>query len=177
MKKLLLILLLTTGFSTAFIQAQVSKGKWMLGGYGFINPDRYINIYISPTAGYMVSDNFAAGAMVNIEYTNSEHGYAFSYYMIPTARYYFGKSKTQPFIMAGFGIGYFSIFYDNDDFEDRSEFSYYGGGALGLSHLINRNIALEVMAGYSNSPITKFRGTFVNFGFQIFLNKKNHAKE
>lgn len=170
------LILLSIGFSTTFIQAQVSKGQWMLGGYGYIDPDRFININISPTGGYMISENFAVGAILGIEFSNYEQGYAFSNYLVPTVRYYFGKSKTQPFLMAGFGLGHYARFNDYNN-EDHSVVSYYGGAAIGLSHFINKNIALEVMAGYSNSPITKFRGTFINFGFQIFLNKKNHEEE
>lgn len=178
MKKLLRIIvyMLLISTSTTLSFAQTTKGQWMLGGSGYIDPSRYININISPTGGYLISKNFAVGAILGIEFSNYEQGYAFSNYLVPTARYYFGKSKTQPFIMAGFGIGHYARFNDYNN-EDRSEVSYYGGAAIGLSHFINRNIALEVMAGYSNSPITKFRGTFVNFGFQIFLNKKSHEEE
>ena len=179
MKKLpqYVLCLLIVSFSLTYSVAQVSKGQWMIGGYGYINPDRFININVSPTGGYMISDKIAIGAILNIEYANSKYAHYLSNYLIPTGRYYFGKSKTQPFILAGFGVAHGATIYKDNTRENNSDFSYYGGGALGLSHLVNNNIAIEVMAGYSNSPSTKFAGTFVNFGFQIFLNKKNHEEK
>ena len=179
MKKLLplLLILFFITVSAFFSLAQVSKGQWMVGGYANITPARFININISPTAGYMISDKIAVGAMLSVEYANSDNAHYISNYLIPTGRYYFGKSRTQPFIMVGFGVAHQIGVYKDNLQENNSDFSYYGGGALGLSHFVNNNIALEVLAGFSNSPITKFRGTFVNFGLQIFLNKKTNEEE
>lgn len=174
-KIIVYILFISTSTTLAF--AQTTRGQWMVGGSAYIDPSRYMYMNINPTAGYMISENFAVGTMLQIGFSNYDRGYSFNNYLVPTVRYYFGKSKTQPFLMAGFGIGQSSRFYSDDNYEDRTEFSYYGGGALGVSHFINENIALEFMVGYSNSPITKFAGTFVNFGFQIFLNKKSHEEE
>lgn len=179
MKKLsrIIVYMLLISTSTTLSFAQATKGQWMLGGSGYINPDRYISVSVTPTVAYMVSNKFAIGGMLALSYANTSDTHYLSSYLIPTVRYYFGMSRTQPFIMAGFGPAHGSRLYKDNNQENQSEFSFYGGGALGLSHFINDNIALEVMAGYSNSPITKFRGTFVNFGFQIFLSKKNHEEE
>lgn len=179
MKKLsrIIVYMLLISTSNTLSFAQTTKGQWMLGGSGYISPDRYISVSVTPTAAYMVSNKFAIGGMLALSYANSSDTHYLSSYLIPTVRYYFGTSRTQPFIMAGFGPAHGARFYKDSNRENQSDFSFYGGGALGLSHFINENIALEVMAGYSNSPITKFRGTFVNFGFQIFLNKKSHEEE
>lgn len=176
LRRLLLILFFIIPFACISL-AQVSKGQWMVGGYANISPDRYLSINISPTAGYLISNKIAVGAMFNIDYANSDIAHYISNYLIPTGRYYFGKTRTQLFIMAGFGMAHQTSVYKDDAHENNSDFSYYGGGALGLSHFVNNNIALEVMVGYSNSPITRFRGIFVNFGLQIILNKKTYEEE
>jgi hypothetical protein len=168
-------LLLSTSCTLSF--AQATKGQWMLGGSAYINPNSYFEVSVTPTAAYMISNRFAIGGMLQLSYVNGSDYHFLSSYLIPTVRYYFGKSRTQPFIMAGFGPANGTALYKDNSEENYSEFSFYGGAALGLSHLINNNIALEVMVGHSNSNITVFSGTFVNFGFQIFLNKKSHEEE
>jgi len=178
MIKLLLpsLILFLVSFSLTISQAQVSKGQWMVGGYAYISPEKYINIQISPTASYMISNKFAIGAIMNLGFSNHENGYSINTYFIPTVRYYFGKSRTQPFLLAGFGFSqYLSVYKDSYEYKF-NEFSFYAGAGLGLSHFVNDNIGLEAIAGYSNSPITIYRGLFFNLGFQIFLNPRKHEE-
>lgn len=178
MQRLLILslILFLVSFSPTISQAQVSKGQWMVGGSAYINPDKYISIQIRPTGSYMFSNKFAIGAIMNLGYTNHEIGYSINSYFVPTLRYYFGKSRTQPFLLAGFGFSqYLSVYKDNSEY-NYSDFSFYGGGGLGLSHFVNENIALEAIAGYSNSPITIYRGIFFNLGFQIFLTPRKNEE-
>lgn len=178
MKKLTLQLLVLffICLSASFSQAQVSKRQWMVGGSAYISPEKLINIQIKPTAYYLISNKFAVGAIINFGYANGENGYSLNSYFVPTVRYYFGKSRTQPFLLAGYGISqYLSVFNDNTEY-NHNNFSFYGGGGLGLSHFVNNNIALEAIAGYSNSPITIYSSWFFNLGFQIFLTPRKHEE-
>lgn len=172
------LILFLVSISPTISQAQVSKGQWMVGGSAYINPDKYISIQIRPTASYMISNKFGVGAIMNLGYANFEHEYSISSYFVPTVRYYFGKSRTQPFLLAGFGFSQFlSVYKDSNPDDYRySDFSFYGGGGLGLSHFVNDNIALEAIAGYSNSSITIYRGLFFNLGFQIFLTSRKNEE-
>ena len=178
-KKLLLILVsifLLNAVAT-HSYGQVAKGQWLLGGSGYIDPDKFFSISLRPTAAYMVHNRIAVGAMMDLSYTNQEQLHYISGYLIPTIRYYFGKSRTQPFLMAGFGVANGTLLGKTNLIENNTEFSFYGGAGIGLSHQLNQNIALELIAGRSNSSITVYRGTFVTFGFQIFLNKRNLVEE
>lgn len=172
------LILFLISFSITISQAQVSKGRWMLGGSAYINPDKYFSIQIRPTANYMISNKFAIGAIMNFGYANFEHEYSISSYFVPTARYYLGKSRTQPFLLAGFGFSQFSNIYkeSNPDDYKYTKFSFYWGAGVGLSHFVNDNIALEAIAGYSNSSITIYRGLFFNLGFQVFLNQRKNEE-
>jgi len=146
----------------------------MLGGSAYINPDRYIGIEIRPTASYMISNKFGIGSIINLGYANHENGYSISSYFVPTVRYYFGKSRTQPFLLAG--CGFSQYLWNNSNDEKFNNYSFYWGGALGLSHFVNHNIALEAIAGYSNSSITIYRGLFFNLGFQIYITPRKNEE-
>ena len=110
--------------------------------------------------------------MVNLGYIHTDYFSSFDGYLVPTMRYYFGSSKTQPFILIGYGFGFGFFKTNGNDDELNENFKSYGGLAGGLSHFINRNIALELKVGYSDAPITIYRGLFMNFGFQIFLSPR-----
>lgn len=173
----IIIYALLLNIVATYSYAQVAKGQWMVGGSAYINPERFIDVSVRPTAAYMISNKFAVGALLELTYSNGRNFHYFSGYLIPTVRYYFGNSRTQPFLMAGYGVANGTFIIKDIQGDNEWEFSFYGGGALGLSHQLNRNIAIELMVGRSNSAITVYSGTFVHFGFQIFLNKKNHEEE
>lgn len=144
--------------------AQTTKGLWMVGGnLGYNNYEDGSSFNITPNGGYLITDHIGAGLLFNFSGNFSEYRNSYSSSLIPFGRYYFGSSKTQPFVMASAGYvlyqhkgkGYFS-----DDAYSSWDFRWNVGA--GVSHFLSPYATIEGTIGYNGS-------VFINFGFQIFL--------
>ena len=156
--------------SSTLSLSQTAKGQLLIGGSMNISPQKNFVLDISPNSSYMISDHFALGALIGFNIKNYENHQSQNFSFLPIAKYYFGESQTQPFVLIGYGIGYFKFYRNND--EDYSEFSEFGNIGIGLAHFVNQNIAVEIISGYGNAPIGHYNGIFLNVGFQIFINPK-----
>ena len=101
MKKSLFFLLFS--FSTLFfaqlgvsIPGNTSAGdsKWTFGGYAGLSGSSGsgVGLYITPRAGYKISDNFEGGVSANLSWNNSSYYSSTMIGVGPFANYYFGRT-------------------------------------------------------------------------------------
>jgi hypothetical protein len=203
MKKTPFILLLL--FCSAFSAlAQTEKGTWMLGGsagwsksssdYEFgTGSGKYKNssLSFSPNIGYFVSDNFALGLSLPIQFFKTEvtgeplmmnDSRYFSYGFGPSIRYYFPLNEKWALLStAAYNLGWAisdTQYFDGVsgmvvDNKSKNDWSGFAVGA-GVSYFINKNIGLEGLLQYQGTKHyendTDDRLTF-KVGFQIYLGK------
>jgi hypothetical protein len=190
MKKQLLILALLLGVYAGAL-AQTEKGNLMAGGSGYFRVQRnpfhsvYSNVdyvaELSPRVGYFVHDNISMGAILPLAYNKTAGGpvNAFGVGINPFARAYIGSRAIRPLLEARTGYNL-----------SNSRFSYYAGETTrklyyanlglgtGLVWFINKNIGLELLAGYDwlpgmgVRPVTLRDGYSVNLGIQTYINRQ-----
>jgi hypothetical protein len=165
MKKNVFTLLLFVFMSGAAF-AQTEKGSWLVGGNLDLNTANNNTIIgFSPMAGFFFSDNFAAGAAFDYYHQNAGGAKSTNFGFGPLARYYFGSSNVRPLVHAQW------------NYISRKTTVTSNGGEVfvagGLAAFINRNVAIEGLAGYD---YTKFRhnaegdgGFKLKIGFQVYL--------
>lgn len=173
-------------FSLTAVQAQemnniavepVQKGNWIVGasvgslGYAF--ESEQFNINLAPQLGYFVKDNLAVGLKVGLGWvTVKDADNFFNYEFSPFVRYYFPTAASGSGRFFGQGdIGVTGTSAANSDAALKV------GANVGYAHFLNRNIALEVTAGYnyseSNFPnVDSQSGLGIAVGFQIYLGNK-----
>ena len=173
----LFALILMTGAATA----QTETGSWLVGGNVNLNTAKNnTNIGISPMVGYFFAENFAAGANISLDYSKYEvstgEGRSTTFGLGPFARYYFGNSNTRPLLHGSWNFisekdksKIYSPAAETSSTRNGSQF-FIGGGLAGF---INRNVALEALAGYNHF---KYRhagdgsgGFLLRVGFQVYL--------
>ena len=161
--------------------AQTEMGSWLVGGNINLNTAKNnTNIGVSPMVGYFFAENFAAGANISLDYSKYEvstgEGKNTTLGIGPFARYYFGSSNTRPLIHGSWNfisekdkLTIFSPASESSSTRNGSQF-FLGGGLAGF---INRNVALEALAGYNHF---KYRhagegsgGFLLRVGFQVYL--------
>jgi hypothetical protein len=161
--------------------AQTEMGGWLIGGNLNLNTAKNNTVIgVTPSAGYFFADNFAAGANISLDYSKYEvstgEGRSTTFGVGPFARYYFGSSNTRPLIH-----GSWNFISEKDKstvFNPRTETTITRNGSQffiggGLAGFINRNVALEALAGYNHF---KYRhagegsgGFLLRVGFQVYL--------
>jgi hypothetical protein len=164
----LLAILVTAGS----VSAQTEEGSWMVGGNFNLNTSSNNSAFgFSPSAGYFFANNFAAGAMFNFDYEKMSDIKNTGFGVGPFARYYFGSNDARPFLH-----GQWSYLSSKNETPLASS-TRNGGNFLiggGVAGFINRNVAIEGLAGYSH---TKYRhasdggtgGFALKVGFQVYL--------
>jgi hypothetical protein len=173
--------LLVFVFTSYAASAQTEMGNWLVGGNLQLNTAKNnTTIGVSPTAGYFFADNFAAGAMLDINYYNGANTSNTNLGFGPFARYYFGTSNTRPLVQGSWN--YLSI---KDKIDNPSSSTTLNGSQFflggGLAGFINRNVALEALAGYNH---IKYRhagddgsgGFLFKVGFQVYLSGSQMSK-
>lgn len=174
MKKYFFLLLLTVSIS--FLNAQTNKGDWMVGGNIKINTgESNTQIGITPSAASFISKNFAVGGSIGYEYTKQGNVSSSTFGVGPMARFYMGKTDFRPFFHTHFNF----ISVKNTTATastTTSGISYLLG--FGGAYFINKNIALEGVAGYNysafkNAPTSN--GFNFSIGFQVYLKKSQMA--
>jgi outer membrane protein len=170
MKKIILAILLSGVFIT--VNAQTEKGDWIVGGRIDLNTsDNNTHIGFSPNGAYFLINNLAIGGNLMIDYSKSGDNKVTNLGIGPFARYYFTQAMARPLLQA-------SVDYISRQIKDPI-FSSTNNGvnifiAGGLAVFINENVAIEVLAGYSNTKYKGFDGSGgfnLGIGFQVYLKK------
>ncbi len=154
----------------------------------FSDESKTSNFNFTPSAGYFVIDNLAAGLGINFAravFTEESDGTLTETQTLvafePFVRYYFPLSSITPFCEIKGALGSLkdkSELEGNDPFEYKHTLNSFGVG-VGASLAIGMNASFDVIAGYSMIN-TKYEeegfnetskiGTFgINFGFKVFL--------
>lgn len=169
-KLLFAAIFLFAGF-TAWAQPQ--KGSILIGGnagFASVNSDfaDYTIFSLSPMAGFFVSNPFAIGGQVTLQFLGGDaEGSTIG--LSPFARYYFNQSGSTRF------FGQANITWQTTDFGENfdSESAFGFGIGAGLDHFFNEHVALEAVVGYQNVKAENdddATGTFgVTLGIAAFI--------
>lgn len=171
MKRIVLSVMSLIVMSVA-VNAQTDKGDWMVGGEMTINTTKgNTDFTLQPNAGYFFANNFAAGAEFLLSFGKKDQTKYSSFGVGPFARYYFNLKDEhfKPLVQGSFGIS--TETDKNPAFKDSYTVTTFFLGA-GAAYFINRNVALEGLAGYNNSKVENndANGGFrFRIGFQVHL--------
>ena len=165
----LLLAFLALGLAAS---AQTEKGSWLVGGNVELNTAKNNTVIgFTPMAGYFLINNFAVGADVNFNYTKSGTGKQTTFGIGPFARYYLGTMNIRPFAHAN--VDFVSTNTKVGTTSSTATGTNFFLGA-GLAAFINRNVAIEGLAGYSSTS-TANQGSYGGFGlkigFQVYLSR------
>jgi hypothetical protein len=182
--KTLKLICLALLFTTTVLQAQITKGNWMVGGTANYNNNSFESssngvtskskgsgLIVSPTIGYFPANNFACGLSVNFGLSMPERGDNVTSYGIgPFARYYFLKPEKTVNLLAQVDYSY-SITPSSDSKSSNLGFKagpvVYFNSSVGLEFTVNYFISRGSSPGFE----TTNKGLNVGFGFQIHLEK------
>ena len=173
---------------TVSVNAQITKGNWMVGGTGFFtnstvktefkntgqtSNDSGYGLNIQPNIGYFVADKLVLGLTPSISYSKNNNNSGsgnFGYGGGPFARYYLLKTDNMVNVLTQVGYQYFL----NSTTEGHTDvFVVKAGPVLYL----NSSVGLELTVDYeidkfnSQSSISTFKTFNVRIGFQIHLEK------
>jgi hypothetical protein len=203
MKTLKIISLILFTLLSVCAIAQPSKGTFLVGGnfsatfgkneYSFPGADyesKSNTFSFSPRAGYFVADNFLLGLSLPLYFTKSE----------TTSGGLGGGQTTNESSSNSVGIGPFLRYYIpvNEKFFVLTEAGYFlawqhyeskvpypseGDDKIkqikigaGLAYFVNKNVAVEMLAAYSNrsgdEENSVVSGLSIEIGFQIYLSKE-----
>jgi len=172
MKKIIMSLMAVTVMYTA-INAQTEKSDWMVGGNMTINTTRGNSEFtFQPSAGYFFANNFVAGAQLTLSFAKQEDTKYSTFSVGPFARYYINikDSDFKPFFHADFNVGSTGVKVPSFDKTTTTTTSFFIGA--GGAYFINRNVALEALAGYNRIKIETYdptNGFLFRIGFQVHL--------
>lgn len=174
MKKGLFLLLLATAAAGA--HAQTEQGNYLVGGTAQLNTVKGQTIIeVNPSAGYFFTDNFAAGANFTVSYSKLNSGSSANrvtkFGLGPFVRYYAGSTGVRPFLESNANFTSMKT-KTSVDSKTSTGITYFIGP--GAAFFLNRNVALEALAGYSHAAYkneTGKGGFAFKIGFQIYLSK------
>ncbi len=157
--------------------AQTQKGDGLVGGNLELNTAKNNStINISPMAGYFFADNFAAGANLDINYQKQGELKLTSFGIGPFARYYFlGNATLRPLVHADLNFTSNKRKIGSESSTLTGTNYFLGGGAAAF---LNRNVALEALAGYDHTAFENQDGTGgfkIKVGFQVYLSRAQVA--
>ncbi len=186
------ILLSLIIFCCVNLNAQISKGTWIVGGTGSfltgkeaVSPRTNTFLNIAPRGGYFIAKQFVVGATVSYSFNKQKFSEnlkstANSFGIGPFARYYFfpASKKINFLTEAYFGLQFFSSSSAQSPPLPpvrSSGSSYEYAFRAGMALFLNPNVAIEILPGYLGydpDKSTMPRQFTVNAGFQIHLNTK-----
>lgn len=165
---LLLIFILTT----AVVSAQTEKGTILAGGQlAFTTNKNASSFRLNPNVGFFVGNNLAVGGGVRFDFSKAGTVSANEFGIGPFMRYYFGKAETKPFLVVS------ADYLTNSVKTDIAKISNSGFGfltGLGFAAFLNRNVAVEGIAGYNYAKYTNADGNggfSLSLGFQLYFNR------
>lgn len=186
-------LILSVFFSN--VQAQLSKGTWLLGGTANLSATRdsysstistsamdALNIRVLPGIGYFLADKFSVGFRLGYTKFKAEgvgpSGLSSNVNRLdfgPFTRYYF-LNTDKPFnVLADVGYQYGSYWF-RPSRGSRHTFS----ASTGMVTFFNSSVALEMLVGYyiqserirdPERTVIEQRGLQMSIGFQFHLEK------
>ena len=169
MRRILCILLVSTvmqGFS------QTDKGSIMVGGQLGLKTNKNSSSFkLNPNFGVFVADNVALGGNINFDFSKEGTISANEFGIGPFVRYYIGKKETKPFLVFS-GDYLTSTVKTNNQQISSSGYGFLFG--LGFAAFLNRNVAIEGIAGYNYADYTNAKGSggfSLSLGFQLYFNR------
>lgn len=161
------------------LQAQITKGNWLVGGSGDYTSQNYkydngesakINrITIKPNAGYFLEDKFAIGSNLRFEYQDIFYTYGVGLF----SRYYFLETQKTFNLFAQLHGDYVYTVSDIER-QSRSASSFFYGLSVGQVIFLNSVVGLEFAIEYERGKLPS--AVSDNFkaviGFQFHLEKK-----
>jgi hypothetical protein len=180
MKRIKLLCVGTLLF-TISVNAQITKGNWMVGGDASFNNSKVINdkdeiigsgngIRIFPNIGYFLIDKFAVGINGNFNYgkTNGSPS-SIGYGGGPFARYYFLKPEKTVNVFAEANYNYYTSKTQGFDSTNGSSYRFKAGPVI----YFNSSVGLELTLNDSTEKFSNYTSKYftVGFGFQIHLEK------
>ena len=173
MKKILVAIAMLISLASF---AQTEQGDWLVGGTAGFRTNKNNNQFnFSPNAGYFFLKNFAAGANLQINFSEAGTLKTTTVGVGPFARYYFGNSNFRPF-----AVTQLDFLSATSKFNSVKTTSNGIGWLLGIggAAFLNENVAFESIAGFN---YTKYKnassntGFSLSFGFQVYINKGKMA--
>ena len=167
-------------FATSFaLNAQITKGNWMVGGDAtFLYADGKIDIggktftmRCSPNIGYFFFDKMAAGIKTDYTFSRTKVPNGTSTFemlsLAPFARYYFLEIEkpTNVFLESSYSM---SVLNNSSN----KEFILKGGTAIFLNSSVAFEIALEYANSTSKNVYIGDNKILLNFGIQVHLEKE-----
>jgi hypothetical protein len=176
MKKTLLFVAMFFSLANAAL-AQTEKGNGLIGGNLELNTSEDNSaIIVTPMAGYFFADNFAAGANLDINYEKTGDNKVTRFGVGPFARYYFpGNATLRPLVHANLNFTSSKIKTPTGSNSFTGTEYFLGAGAAAF---LNRNVALEALAGYDHTAFENQDGTGgfkLKIGFQVYLSRAQVA--
>lgn len=171
MKKITFLLLFGL-FTFTSINAQISKGTWLVGGdlginYKVIQPfgGRGFSMPLTPLVGYSFTDHFMAGGQIDFLGTLSDGKVGSRTRINPFVRYFFNPNAEGNIY---FGEVSANILVDEDPIDSYSF-------RFGVTRFLSPSIALQGGIGYTYRTRVSFEGINKNatlgLGIQAYLNR------
>ena len=191
MKKLLILVAITTISTASFAQANINKGDWMVGGdagyksakneySGSTTSDAKLStLNLSPNIGYFFINQLAGGLRLSLTSSTEKFGtpqkedkYT-STLIGPFLRYYFlpATQKLNIFVDANYGFGS-NKHTPPSGSSNKSDLSGYDING-GVAFFVNPAVAIEFTLGYQSlkdkysSGSTSYTNDTKTFGFNI----------
>lgn len=169
----ILALLAAAGFKAT---AQTEQGNFLAGGNVQLNTAQHnTNITLAPTVGYFFVDNFAGGAILDLSYTKTgvspSVGKTTAISIGPFIRYYVGTTNIRPFLQGDVEFSSTKYKAGTESTTSTGTTFFVGPGA---AIFLNRNVALEGLAGYEHTAYahqTGSGGFAFKLGFQVYLSR------
>lgn len=170
--------------ATLTLNAQITKGNWMVGGDAYFASKNYDygatkditnEIRVNPNLGYFFIDNLVGGLQTNLSFTNSDPGNNrtknHSLGFAPFARYYFLESskRVNLFTEVNYSFSFGKI-------QSSTNVSWKGYGLkAGTVMFLNSSVGIEFSLNYTDttrkSDDFNIKTFLVGLGFQIHLEK------
>lgn len=168
------------------VNAQITKGNWMVGGSGNFSSSKAesnssvsegTSINLFADIGYFPLDKFVVGLTPSVGYSktkgNSDSSTGFGIGVF--TRYYFLEYEKKINLFSHLEYNFFNNYTGGNKTTTSNNFIIKGGPVIYL----NSSVGIELTLNYENSKFNSLNGsdsTFKNFsvgiGFQIHLEKK-----
>ncbi len=185
MKKISLFFLCVIMYN--YGNSQITKGNWLVGGYGSFNSNknssndlRTTRIELAPNIGYFIANKFVAGLksdiiLQNDSYYSNGNGVKTNTYILgPFFRYYFLKEENSLNILIEGNYAY--GFYNKTGLYPItngkiSQYSFLFGPVI----YFNSSVGLEFLVGYNSR--NNINTNIINTGIQLGLGFQIHLKK
>lgn len=186
-------------FIYASATAQIEKGRILASGSVGLSFQKYkevydgntdsernsTNFYLSPRAGYFITDAIAVGAGIDLslsttKFDDDEKYNGTSIFFSPFVRYYFPQKFFGQFEF-GIGSSKDKWSYPNEPDDEYKAKSFLWSLGVGYAYFLNDHVAVEPMISYTSTTYTdrddtkekdKYGNFMLQVGFSIYLDYK-----